>query len=107
MSPIRGMAAPPRPTIACVVALGLIFAVLVTPRALGAADPLAEAQARITDAQRAADDAATAYSAAETEYYTLQAEIERTEGDVARLRDESARLLEVVRQRAVVAYIGR
>jgi murein DD-endopeptidase MepM/ murein hydrolase activator NlpD len=101
------MAAPPRPRTACVVALSLILAVLVTPRALGAADPLAEAQARITEAQRAADDAAAAYGAAETEYYTLQAEIDRTERDVARLRDESARLLDVVRQRAIVAYIGR
>ncbi|MFM7225304.1 MAG: murein hydrolase activator EnvC family protein [Actinomycetota bacterium] len=75
--------------------------------AAGAADPLAEIEARITAAQVAADRAAAAYGAAETRAAELEAEVVRTRRAIADLRRESARLRSVVRERALVAYIGR
>ncbi|MFM8974030.1 MAG: hypothetical protein ACKOOG_15670, partial [Actinomycetota bacterium] len=51
--------------------------------AAGAADPLAEIEARITAAQVAADRAAAAYGAAETRAAELEAEVVRTRRAIA------------------------
>jgi septal ring factor EnvC (AmiA/AmiB activator) len=88
-----------------VLAAATAFAVPI-PSASAARDPLADAQAKITAAQVAADNAAADYGDAETRYYQLQGDARRTERLIASLHAEVSRLAAIVRQRAIVTYMG-
>ena len=77
---------------------------VVSSRASAASDELSEAKARITAAQQEADEAAAEFDAAQTRYYGLQDELQRTERETKRARARANELIDIVRERAVVAY---
>jgi peptidoglycan LD-endopeptidase LytH len=87
--------------------LGVAAVVLATPFApASAADPLAAAQAQLTDALRSANAAAAAYDEAQTAYYRLEDDAARARHDIANLRREQGQLARLARLRAVAAYKG-
>jgi murein DD-endopeptidase MepM/ murein hydrolase activator NlpD len=79
---------------------------IVPAQSAGAADPLAEAEARVTAARSAANAAAEEFEAAQTTYYTLQDEIQRTEQQIASTQRDADALGAVARARALEAYKG-
>src|SRR5438874_1906801 len=98
---------PRRRDVGLILVLAVATALTVpVPSASAARDPLAEAQAKITAAQVAADKAAADYGDAETRYYQLQDAARRTEQLITSLRAELSRLAAIVRQRAIVTYMG-
>jgi peptidoglycan LD-endopeptidase LytH len=98
---------PRRRDVGLILVLAVVTAFAVPIRSASAArDPLAEAQAKITAAQVAADKAAADYGDAETRYYQLQDDALSTERRITSLRAELSRLASIVRQRAIVTYMG-
>jgi septal ring factor EnvC (AmiA/AmiB activator) len=89
-----------------VLGVAVALTLLALPRVAEAADPLAEAQARVTTAIKAADEAVDAFNAAQSEYYRLEDEISATNRTIDRLRVEQQKLALLARVRAVVAYKG-
>jgi murein DD-endopeptidase MepM/ murein hydrolase activator NlpD len=79
---------------------------LVLPRTAQAADPLAAAQARVTDAIKAADKTVGDLKEAEAEYFRLEQQIATTGHAIDRLRVDQQRLAKLARLRAVAAYKG-
>lgn len=87
------------------VAVTVLTSLAVLPAATaGAADPLAEAEARVVAARRAANQAAAAFEAAQTRYYTLEGDIARARQEVERTRAEADAIAAVATARAVEAY---
>lgn len=90
-----------------VVVIAMTISTIVpVPAAFAASDPLADAQAKITDAQVASDRAAGEYDAAQAQYYQMQDDARRTRRHIASLRQEMSRLLTIMRKRAIIAYKG-
>jgi peptidoglycan LD-endopeptidase LytH len=83
----------------------VVFGALLPTAHAGAADPLAEAEARVTATRRAALAAADAYDAAQARYGTLDAAITRTRQQISTLRARQQRLSALARQRAVAGYV--
>jgi septal ring factor EnvC (AmiA/AmiB activator) len=89
------------------VLLGLVtlmVAALPVPSALAAPDPLAAAQAKITDAQVAADEAAVEFDAAQARAGELSDEIARAKAKIESLERKQAHLTQIARARAIRAY---
>jgi murein DD-endopeptidase MepM/ murein hydrolase activator NlpD len=84
------------------VAVSGVF--LATPPA-GAADPLKEAEARVTSARRAVQEAAEALQAGEAEYGRIDGEVKQAQHQIKTLKAQQAHLGEVARERAIAAYI--
>lgn len=88
-----------------VVAVTVCSSLAVLPAATaGAADPLAEAEARVVSARRAANEAAAAFEAAQTRYYTLEGDIARARQEMEKTREEADHISAVATARAVEAY---
>jgi peptidoglycan LD-endopeptidase LytH len=83
----------------------VVFGALLPTAHAGAADPLAEAEARVTATRRAALGAAAAYDAAQARYGALDAAITRTRQQLTSLRARQQRLSALARQRAVAGYV--
>jgi len=83
----------------------ILFGALLSTAHAGAADPLAEAEARVTATRRAALAAATAYDGAQARYGALDAAITRTRQQISSLRARQQRLAALARQRAVAGYV--
>jgi murein DD-endopeptidase MepM/ murein hydrolase activator NlpD len=79
---------------------------LPVPSALAATDPLAAAEARITEAQVAADRAAAEYDAAQARSSQLADDVARTRAEIESLKSQQARLAAIARDRAIRAYKG-
>jgi murein DD-endopeptidase MepM/ murein hydrolase activator NlpD len=77
---------------------------LATPPA-GAADPLKDAEAKVTAARRAVQDAAEALAAGEAEYGRIDGEVRQTQAQITALKAEQSRLADIARRRAIAAYI--
>jgi murein DD-endopeptidase MepM/ murein hydrolase activator NlpD len=88
------------------VALLAVTLLFLPVDAAGAADPVAQAEARVTAARRAANDAAARYEAAQTSYYTLQDDIAAARRQIAGLEREAKKLRTVATARAIEAYKG-
>jgi murein DD-endopeptidase MepM/ murein hydrolase activator NlpD len=88
--------------------LGLVvaLALLVLPRTAQAADPLAAAQARVTDAMKAANKTVADLKDAEARYFHLEDQIAKTGDAIDHLRVDRLRLAKLARLRAVAAYRG-
>jgi murein DD-endopeptidase MepM/ murein hydrolase activator NlpD len=84
----------------------LVSLLLAVPRAAQASDPLAAAQAKVTEAIKAADAAVGAYNDAQTVYYRLEEQVAQTGHTIDRLRGEQHGLAKLARLRALVAYKG-
>jgi peptidoglycan LD-endopeptidase LytH len=82
------------------------LALLVLPRTAQAADPLAAAQARVTDAIKAANKTVGELKDAEAEYFHLEDQVASTGHAIDRLRIDQQRLAKLARVRAVAAYRG-
>jgi murein DD-endopeptidase MepM/ murein hydrolase activator NlpD len=81
---------------------------LATPlsAAHAASDPLAAAEARLTQAIRDASAASAAYDNAQTKYYTLQDDSAAAQVQIAQLRAQQHTLGRLARVRAIEAYTG-
>jgi murein DD-endopeptidase MepM/ murein hydrolase activator NlpD len=88
------------------VALLAVTLMFLPVDAAGAADPVAQAEARVTAARRAANDAAARYEAAQTSYYTLHDDIAAARRQIAGLEREAKKLRTVATARAIEAYKG-
>lgn len=96
-----------QPAACAVTILAVTFSIATPPTAASAAsDSLSVAQAKLTDAQVAADNASSQYDDAQAQYYSLADDARRTNRRVAELRRRMSGLLKVVRQRAIVVYMG-
>jgi murein DD-endopeptidase MepM/ murein hydrolase activator NlpD len=94
------------PLVRRAVGATVIVALLAVPQAAQASDPLAAAQAKVTDAINAADAAVGAYNDAQTVYYRLEEQVATTGRTIDRLRGEQHRLAKLAQLRALVAYKG-
>jgi murein DD-endopeptidase MepM/ murein hydrolase activator NlpD len=74
--------------------------------AVAAADPLRDAQARITAAQEAADEATADFEHAQTRSYELQDAVEQTTRQTTTTRARMRDVTTILRSRAVAAYKG-
>ncbi len=80
------------------------IALLVPSAAHAAADPLADAVARVTAATKADNRATAEYDAAQTHYYELQDEQVSTQRTIDSLTVQQRHLAALGRLRAVIAY---
>jgi murein DD-endopeptidase MepM/ murein hydrolase activator NlpD len=83
-----------------------MVAMLPVPSAHAATDPLAAAEARITEAQVAADRAAAEYDAAQARSSQLADDVARTRAEIESLKGQQERLAAIARDRAIRAYKG-
>ena len=84
----------------------MVLGLLALPRTAGAADPLAEAQARVTAAIKAANEATAAYQDAQSQYYSLQGQVDAARKKISELQTKRNGLVKLAQLRAVVAYKG-
>jgi murein DD-endopeptidase MepM/ murein hydrolase activator NlpD len=84
----------------------MVFGLLALPRTASAADPVAEAEARVTAAIKAANQATGAYQDAQSRYYSLQDQIAAGRKKIDALQAQRRELVKLAQMRAVVAYKG-